>query len=62
MRLLIDDTDTHRLFMEKTLIGLRRWVIVERDTHAEMFFNGLWYNQEKVVQILRHLGELEKTY
>jgi len=55
MRLLIDDTETHRLFMEKTCIGIKRWVIEERDTHNKMFFNGLWYTQEKVVKILREL-------
>lgn len=55
MRLLVDDTATHRLFMEKNWIGIKRWIIEDRETRSEMIFNGLWYNQEKVVQILRQL-------
>ena len=55
MRRLVDDTDTHRLFMEKNLIGIKRWIIEDRETGQEMIFNGLWYNQEKVVTILRQL-------
>ena len=62
MRLLVDDTDTHRLFMEKNWIGIRRWIIEERKTGDEMIFNGLWYNQEKIVHILRNLDTLSKTY
>ena len=31
MRLLVDDTDTHRLYMEKTEIGIRKWIIEERN-------------------------------
>ena len=55
MRLLVDDTDTHRLFMEKTEIGIKKWIIENRKTEDVMIFNGLWYNQEKVVRILRQL-------
>ena len=62
MRLLVDDTDTHRLFMEKSLIGIKRWIIEDRETGQEMIFNGLWYNQEKIVHILRNLDTLSKTY
>ena len=62
MRLLVDDTDTHRLFMEKNVFGIKRWIIEDRETHQEMIFNGLWYNQEKVVHILRNLDTLAKTY
>ena len=55
MRLLVDDTDTHRLFMEKNIFGIKRRIIEDRETGQEMIFNGLWYNQEKVVRILRQL-------
>ena len=55
MRLLVDDTDTHRLFMDKTDIGIKRWIIENRKTKDEMIFNGLWYKQQKVVKILRQL-------
>ena len=55
MRLLVDDTDTHRLFMEKICIGIKRWIIENRETHSIKTFNGLWYKQQQVVDILRKL-------
>tara|TARA_B100001093_G_C25975314_1_gene654982 strand:+ start:78 stop:245 length:168 start_codon:yes stop_codon:yes gene_type:complete len=55
MRLLVDDTDTHRLFMEKDWIGIKRWIIENKETHSIKTFNSLWYKQQRVVEILRKL-------
>ena len=55
MRLLVENTDTHRLFMEKTEIGIRRWIIENINTRSVKIFNSLWYKQMQVVNILKKL-------
>tara|TARA_Y100001972_G_scaffold46858_1_gene57811 strand:+ start:264 stop:431 length:168 start_codon:yes stop_codon:yes gene_type:complete len=55
MRLLVDDTDTHRLYMEKTEIGIRKWIIEETNKESIKVFNGLWYKDTKMIKILRSL-------
>ena len=55
MKLLVDDTDRHRLFMEKNEYGIRRWIIEERNGQSTKIFNGLWYNDSKIINILRKL-------
>jgi len=55
MRLLLDDTGTHRLFMEKNWIGVKNWIIESKDTQSIKTFNGLWYRQKQVVKIFRNL-------
>ncbi len=55
MRLLVDDTETHRLFMEKDWIGIKKWIIERKIDNSIKIFNGLWYKQQQVVNILRKL-------
>ena len=55
MKLLVDDTSTHRLFMDKTEAGIKRWTIEDKENQNIKIFNGLWYKQEQVVKVLRSL-------
>tara|TARA_Y100001937_G_scaffold108768_1_gene152737 strand:+ start:269 stop:439 length:171 start_codon:yes stop_codon:yes gene_type:complete len=55
MRLLIYSKPGWRLFKDKNLVGLPRWVIRNDSTKSETIFNGVWYNREKILKIFKDI-------
>ena len=57
MRLLIDTFGDTRLFKDRNLIGLPRWVIETVDPdfgfRYTKILSGVWYNKEKAIEIAK---------
>ena len=55
MRLLVHNFDNVRVFKDRSLFGLPRWIIECIDTdfgfRNETILSGIWYNQDKVLKI-----------
>ena len=55
MREIIAAKEGWRLFKDKNVVGLPRWVIENSKTRDEIILNGLWYNRKKVLQIFKDI-------
>tara|TARA_B100002019_G_C21017964_1_gene473320 strand:+ start:178 stop:357 length:180 start_codon:yes stop_codon:yes gene_type:complete len=57
MRLLIDTFGDTRLFKDRNIIGLPRWVIETVDPdfgfRYTKILSGIWYNKEKAIEIAK---------
>ncbi len=57
MRLLIDTFGDTRLFKDRNIIGLPRWVIETIDPdfgfRYTKILSGIWYNKEKAIEIAK---------
>ena len=57
MRLLIDTFGDTRLFKDRNIIGLPRWVIETVDPdfgfRYTKILSGVWYNKEKAIEIAK---------
>ena len=55
MRLLVYNFDNVRVFKDRSLFGLPRWIIecIDPDFgfRIETILSGIWYNQDKVLKI-----------
>ena len=55
MRLLVYNFDNVRVFKDRSLFGLPRWIIecIDPDFgfRNEIVLSGIWYNQDKVLKI-----------
>ena len=55
MRLLIDSKPGWRLFKDKSIIGIPRYILEDTKTHNTIVMNGLWFNKKKALQILKDI-------
>ena len=55
MRLLVNNFDNVRIFKDRSLFGLPRWIIECTDPdfgfRNEIVLSGIWYKHEKVLKI-----------
>ena len=55
MRLLVNNFDNVRIFKDRSLFGLPRWIIECTDPdfgfRNEQTFSGVWYNKKTVLEI-----------
>lgn len=55
MRLLIQNYGDVRVFKDRSLMGLPRWIIEYVDPdfgfHHTSVFSGIWYKKEKILKI-----------
>ena len=63
MRLLVETFGNVRVFKDRSLIGLPRWVIESVDPDFGFRYtkvlSGVWYKKERAIEIAQ---ELEKKY
>ena len=68
MRLLVKNYGDVRIFKDKSLFGLPRWIVEYIDPdfgfHHTSVFSGIWYNKKDVIEIaekrVEKLNEREK--
>ena len=57
MRLLVNNFDNVRIFKDRSLFGLPRWIIECTDPdfgfRNEIVLSGIWYKHEQVLKIAR---------
>ena len=55
MRLLVNNFDNVRIFKDRSLFGLPRWIIECKDPdfgfRNEIVLSGIWYKHEQVLKI-----------
>ena len=61
MRLLVDTFDNVRVFKDRSIIGLPRWVIESTDPDFGFRYtkvlSGVWYKKEDALRIAREINE-----
>ena len=55
MRSLIDSKPGWRLFKDRSIIGIPRYILEHTNTHNTIVMNGLWFNKKKALQILKDI-------
>ena len=53
MRLLLKTKPGWRLFKDRNLIGVPKYIIEHCSTRNEIIMNGLWFNKKKVLKIFK---------
>ena len=55
MRLLLKEKPGWRLFKDRNLIGVPKYIIEHCSTRNEIIMNGLWFNKKKVLKIFKDI-------
>ena len=61
MRLLVDTVGDVRVFKDRSLLGIPRWVIEHFDPEFGFRYtkvlNGVWYKKQDAIEIARKINE-----
>lgn len=61
MRLLVDTFDNVRVFKDRSIIGLPRWVIESTDPDFGFRYtkvlSGIWYKKDDALRIAKEINE-----